>query len=84
MSVETNDVCPKEGGEYRGFGIGKRIKLVHKKNPISGHEWTEHEFISGFDISGPGVFLQKKFGTVKSAMEYIDFAIKFGLNKPCY
>ena len=35
------------------FYIRERFKLVNKRNPISGHRWTEHGPTTGYRVVGP-------------------------------
>jgi hypothetical protein len=48
--------------------IREVFKRIHKKNPISGHEWTEHGPTIGYEIAGPcGV--ESKYKTEKAALD---------------
>jgi hypothetical protein len=33
--------------------IREIFKNIDRKNPISGHEWTEHGPTTGYEIAGP-------------------------------
>lgn len=55
--------------------ITERHKSIHKKNKISGHQWTEHKIVPGYEVvhkSGRTVCR-----TLKSAIECKNFWIKF-------
>lgn len=65
--------------KYKGYVLQPIYKRIDKKNKISGHEWTEHKEIGGLNVYGKGAFSSNIYKTVKSAKEYIDFLIKFGI-----
>jgi hypothetical protein len=68
--------------DYKGFVIGPDSKTVWKRNPISGHEWSEQVPKAGFTVKGHGIGCTQNFRTVKAAKDMIDFVVKFGFNKP--
>ncbi len=48
--------------------IREVFKLIHKKSPLSGHEWTEHGPTFGYEVVGPcGV--ESKHKTEKNALD---------------
>jgi len=47
-------------------------KTKWKKNPVSGHEWQEIEFIKKWKVLG-GKSLGQTFSTEKKAQEHADF-----------
>lgn len=73
-------VDPEFGGKYRGYSITRKTRRIDKRNPISGHQWAEYEYVNGFDLGGPYVLPNTSFRSVKKAMDHVDFMIKFGLN----
>lgn len=71
---------------YRGHIIGTSLKNIEKKNPISGHEWTEKEATRSFDVSvldqsetptRPATgWSKQKFQSVASAKKEVDSQIR--------
>lgn len=54
MSSHSNKTAlpnPIHCEDYRGHRIGTAMKSVDKKNPISGHNWSEKEPLKTFDVS---------------------------------
>lgn len=60
------------------YGICDNYKVVHKRNPISGHTWIEHEQKKGFHVTG-GFLMERQFRSREKALEAIHFDIKFNL-----
>jgi len=49
--------------------INQRMKTVYKKNPISGHLWSEQVPMKGFEVSGGKFFTGVFHKTMKSALK---------------
>lgn len=64
---------------YRGHRIGNLLKPYSCKNPISGHEWTEHQMMPTLRVSGPSNFswTSRTYRSLKAAQRDIDYAIRY-------
>jgi hypothetical protein len=89
MSTKKPAERPVHSEEYRGHWIQSALRPIDKRNPISGHEWTEHEVLSTFSVSvqensptptrpAPG-WTKMPFRTVKAAKEEVDGQIRLAL-----
>ena len=66
--------------EVRVRAIQKRID---KRNPISGHEWTEYGPVTGYEVVGPlGVWSKHKSekAAIKEAQELAECYRKYPIN----
>ena len=73
--------------KYKGYFISDRYKLKYHTNKLSGHTWSEHIPLKGYRLFGPFMLHGHNmdcFRSIKKAKEYIDFRVKFGLNKLKY
>ena len=50
------------------------FKTTWHKNPISGHEWPEHNETGKFHVSG--AITNRQFNTEKAAQEWADYLNK--------
>lgn len=71
--------APEVFENYRGHRIGNVLKPYDCKNPISGHEWTEHQVMPTLRVSGPSNFswTSRTYRSLKAAQKDIDFAIRY-------
>jgi len=58
--------------KYKHCEISNKCKVIWKRNPISGHEWMEHEDLKGFIVHG-GSLIGRNFKNLEKAKEAIDF-----------
>jgi hypothetical protein len=61
---------------YKHCAISKNSKSVNKRNPISGHDWSEDEPMPGFSVSG-GKLGQRNYTSLDKAKAAVDFDHKF-------
>lgn len=58
-------------------------KKLDKKNPVSGHEWTEYGPITGYEVVGPlGVWSKHKSekAAIKAAKDLEAYYQKYPIN----
>lgn len=58
--------------KYKHCELSNKYKVICKRNPISEHEWIEHEDLKGFRVHG-GRLIDRDFKTLEKAKEAIDF-----------
>lgn len=85
MSTKKPTDIEPYGEDYNGHHIGSALKSIDKKNPISGHEWTEHKALKTFCVhvlessptpTRPALgWSGRQFHSVKLARLEIDAAI---------
>ena len=51
--------------------VTQRRKTVWKKNPISGHEWPEHEYVDQWEVVGGQS--DRIFNSKERAQEWADY-----------
>lgn len=66
--------------KYKGYKIWQDTKSKIHSNRLSGHSWNEEIPIDQYYISGLGVSILRKFGSVKRCKEHIDYLISNNLN----
>lgn len=57
---------------YRHGTINRASRSLNYRNKLSGHTWSEPEFLNEFEISGTQLF-HTRYKTLESAQEAIDF-----------
>lgn len=65
--------------QYKHCEIANRYKTINRENPISGHEWVEHENATGYRVHG-GKLMEREYRTLEKAKAAIDFdwELQFG------
>ena len=59
--------------------IVETFKLIHRRNPISVHQWTEQGKTTGYDVVGGG-WMRSHHRTLKQAEIEVEFRKRHPFN----